>query len=185
MMGSLFHALKENRAGSASTEFALVLPVFLTAFIGILETSNYFFIAATLENAVLHASRFGVIGDTGTHATREDAILDVIETQTFGRIDVPSLTIETLVYDNFGDIGDSEPYSDINENNTYDEGEPFSDVNGNGVWDDDVAVAGLGGSGDIVLYRISHEPQSLTGLFDSFVSQLPLSATMAVRNEPF
>jgi hypothetical protein len=96
-----------------------------------------------------------------------------------------TVNIETLVYEQFADIGEEEPYSDENGSGTYDEGEPYSDVNGNGQWDDDMAVAGLGSSGDIVLYRVRYAAPSPTGVHDWAGKTINISATVAVRNEPF
>ncbi|MFQ6604676.1 MAG: hypothetical protein ACE5D8_03880 [Fidelibacterota bacterium] len=37
------------------------------------------------------------------------------------------------------EVEEKEPYTDLNDNQWYDEGEPYEDVNGNGVWDGRVA----------------------------------------------
>lgn len=177
--------LIKDTSGANALEAALGLPVLLTAMIGVLEVSNLYFVSATLENAVLSASRFGVIGNTEEGKTREEQLLEVLEEQTFGWVHMDDLEIETLVYEQFGDIGEEEPYVDANDSGTYDEGEEYSDVNGNGEWDDDMAVVGMGDSGDIVLYRISYSPPSLTGFGDWATRQVNLTSTVAVRNEPF
>jgi hypothetical protein len=96
-----------------------------------------------------------------------------------------AVEIETLVYEQFGDIGEPEPFTDENGSGSYDEGGPFSDVNGNGMWDVDMAVAGLGDAGDIVLYRVRYAAPSLSGLMDWATERVTISATVAVRNEPF
>jgi TadE-like protein len=174
-----------NDQGAALVEAALGLPILFSAVIGVLEVANFFFISAAVENAVLHASRFGLTGQTENGSTREQQVRDVIQEQTFGRVDMETINIETLVYEQFGDIGAPEPYSDDNGSGTWEAGEAFTDVNGNGTWDDDLSVAGLGSGGDIVLYRISYNAQSLTGFGDWALRQINISATVAVRNEPY
>ncbi|MEQ8442769.1 MAG: TadE/TadG family type IV pilus assembly protein [Alphaproteobacteria bacterium] len=175
-----------RRQGSASVEFAFGVPALLAFFITIAEVANLIFLSATLENAVLHASRYGITGaQTGTAATRIDRVLEIIEEQTFGQIPSADLTVETLVFSQFSDIGQAEPFADENGNGTYDEGEAFSDINGNAVWDSDIGTAGLGGAGDIVLYRVRYVPPSLTGFGDWAMNSIELSAAVAVRNEPF
>lgn len=190
MVGSIWcvktlkHANLGER-GSALIEAALGLPVLLSALIGVFEIANFYFISAAVENAVLHASRFGVTGGSEEGQTREEQVRATIAEQTFGQVDMSTVQIETLVYQQFGDIGEPEPFTDENNDGQYNDGEPFSDVNGNGTWDDDMAIAGLGGAGDIVLYRVRYEAKSLTGFADWAHRALNIQSTVAVRNEPF
>ncbi|NVJ97064.1 MAG: pilus assembly protein [Alphaproteobacteria bacterium] len=171
--------------GSALIEAALGLPILLATIIGVLEIANFYFVTATMENAVLHASRFGVTGSFDEGSSRETQLLEVIEEQTYGWVKMDEVSVETLVYETFGDIGEEEPYSDDNGSGTYDPGEDYSDVNGNGQWDSDMAVAGLGDAGDIVFYRISYPAPSLTGFGDWMGKTINITSTVAVRNEPF
>lgn len=187
MIRALCKLFARDERGTPAIEAAFALPVLMTFIVGIVETSYYFFLASTLENSVLHASRFGVTGageDTQS-VSRSALVRSVIHQQTFGRVPMDKIQIDTLVYDSFSNIGEPEPYVDMNENTVWDEGEPYTDVNGNGMWDADMAVLGLGGSGDIVLYRVSYQPPSLTGLADWATQRLTLAAAVAVRNEPF
>ncbi len=174
-----------NRRGSSLVEFAIMAPLTITMLIGIVELGMVFLVSSSLENAVLASSRFGITGSTADGTTREDVIRDVIEQNTYGLVPLDEVTIDTIVYDNFSDIGEPEPFADTNANGVFDTGEPFTDVNGNGQYDTDVGLAGLGGPGDIVLYRIRYQIQSLTQLFDPFFTVIDHSATVAVRNEPF
>lgn len=182
---SLIRRLWQDRAGASAVEAAIGLPMLLVLLIGVLEVSNLYFLSASIENAVLRASRFGITGATEAGVTREDQVRAIVAEQTFGQVDMDAVEIETLVYEQFGDIGEPEPFTDENGSGTYDEGEAFSDVNGNGVWDDDMAVAGLGDAGDIVLYRVRYNAPSLSGIMDWATKRVTISATVAVRNEPF
>lgn len=177
--------LRRNQNGGVLVEAALGLPILLSVMVGVLEVANYMFVTASLENAVLRSSRFGVTGDSDPGTSREAQIRSIISSQTFGWVDMDTVSIETLVYKQFADIGQEEPYTDDNGSGTYDAGEAYSDVNGNGQWDSDMAIAGLGEAGDIVLYRISYPAPSLTGFGDWAGKFLNISATVAVRNEPF
>ncbi|WP_417459954.1 TadE/TadG family type IV pilus assembly protein [Kordiimonas sp.] len=181
----LLRKVKGREDGAAAVEAALGLPLLLAMIVGVLEVTNIYFVAASLENSVLRASRFGITGSIDEGSTREEQVREIIAEQTFGRVDMDAVQIETLVYEQFGDIGEPEPYTDQNESGSYEFGEPFTDVNGNGQWDDDMATAGLGEAGDIVLYRVSYAAPSMTGLFDWATRQVNLSATVAVRNEPY
>jgi len=177
--------LRTDEVGAALVETALGLPILLSAVVGVFEVANYFFVTAAVENAVLHASRFGITGQTNEGSTREQQVRDVIEEQTFGQVDMDTVEIDTLVYEQFADIDATEPYTDENGSGQWDPGEPYTDVNGNGAWDDDLSVAGLGGGGDIVLYRVNYNAQSLTGFGDWALRHITISATVAVRNEPY
>ena len=174
-----------NRRGASVIEFAFMAPLTITMLIGIIELGMLFLVSSSLENAVLASSRFGITGNTTDGTTREEIIRDVIEQNTYGLVPMEEVTIDTIVYDNFSDIGQPEPFADANGNGTFDTGESFTDVNGNGTFDTDVGLAGLGGPGDIVLYRIRYQIRSLTLLFDPFFTVIDHSATVAVRNEPF
>ena len=175
----------KNRKGASVLEFAFMAPLTITMLIGVVELGVLFLVSGSLENAVLASSRFGITGSTADGTTREDVIRDLIEQNTYGLVPMDEVTIDTIVYDNFSDIGQPEPFADANGNGAFDTGESFTDVNGNGQFDTDVGLAGLGGPGDIVLYRIRYQIQSLTLLFDPFFTVIDHSATVAVRNEPF
>ena len=89
----------------------------------------------------------------------------------------------------FGDIGQPEPYTDTNTNGSYDLGEPFTDINGNGQWDADMGAAGLGGPGEIVLYKLEYDLPTMTSLLSNVIGgsdgKITLKASVAVRNEPY
>ena len=180
-----WRAMVAANGGSAAVEFALVSGVLLLFLIGVFEYAFVMFISGSLEAAVLTASRFGITGATEEGVTREDIIRDIILERTLNLLPVEDMTIETKVYQNFGQIGQPEPFTDSNGNGIREEGEAFTDVNGNGVWDDDMGAAGLGGPGDIVLYTVEYTGTSLTQLFEPIMGEIRYHAAVAVRNEPF
>ena len=86
----------------------------------------------------------------------------------------------------FGNIGQPEPFHDIDLNGQYDVGEPFTDVNGNGQWDSDMGAAGLGGPGDVVVYRVEYPWAIMTPLLQAATGEtITHKASIAVRNEPY
>ncbi|MEX0299481.1 MAG: TadE/TadG family type IV pilus assembly protein [Kordiimonas sp.] len=179
------NALASDETGSVLVETAVGLPVLLSTIFGILEIGNFVFVTAAVENAVLHASRFGVTGLTEDGSSRIEQVKEIIKEHTFGQVDMDTVEIETLVYEQFANIGEPEPFTDQNGSGDWDTGEPFVDVNGNGNWDDDMGSEGLGGGGDIVVYRIKYTASSLTGVADWATKQINISSTVAVRNEPY
>ena len=167
-------------------EFALIVPAFLAIVGGIMEFSGLLFAQTLLEGGVREASRFGVIGSAPNNSSREDAILAIIEKNSFGIIDVDDIKLETLAYDSFSSIGEPEPFDDANGNGRFDEDEGFVDVNGNGSRDEDQGQAGPGAADQVVLYRVAYDWDVMIPIFEPFFGeQVALQATVAVRNEPF
>jgi hypothetical protein len=172
--------------GKAMIEFAFIAPIFLGMIGAIMEFSGIMFIQALLEGSAREASRYGITGFTLPGVSRDDQILAIVQKHTHGLIDLDELAMETLVYENFGDVGQPEPFTDLNANDAYDTGEPFNDVNGNGGWDEDMGAAGLGGPGDVVIYRMSYDWSIIIPMFRPFFGEtITLRANIAVRNEPF
>jgi hypothetical protein len=151
-----------------------------------MEFSGIMFVQTLLEGSAREASRYGITGFTAPGVSRDDQIMDVVRKNTYGIVDLDELDMETLVYPNFADIGQPEPFTDAKGNGVYDTGELFTDVNGNGAWDPDMGAAGLGGPGDVVLYRMSYDWNIIIPLFRPFFGDsITLRANIAVRNEPF
>ena len=178
-------AFRCDEAGGSAAEFALVGTVFMLLLLGALEFSVFLLVGANLESAALTASRYGVTGFEMSDVTREAKIKEIIADRTFGMVDMDKATITTKVYEHFADIGTSEEYVDANENGDYDVGEDFTDTNGNNQWDEDIGVEGVGGSGDIVVYKIEYPWAAFSGLIEPFLGGAKLSAAVAVMNEPW
>ncbi len=178
--------LARDARGAVALEFALILPVLLTFFFGIIEVALSVFINSSIESAVFEASRFGVTGGTTPGVTRQDRVLDIVGERTYGLVDMDTVTVDTLVYDTFSDIGKPEPFVDANANAVYDAGETFTDVNGNGVWDADMGLAGLGGPSDVVVYQLTYDWGIVTPLMRRVMgNSVEMVSSVAVRNEPF
>jgi TadE-like protein len=120
--------------GAAMVEFALVGPLFIGLLCAIMEFSGIMFVQVILEGSAREASRYGLTGFVQGGVSREDQILAIVQENTYGIVDMDHLEMETLVYENFGDIGEPEPFTDENGNGVWDNDEPFTDINGNGNW---------------------------------------------------
>jgi TadE-like protein len=172
--------------GQAAIEFAFLAPIFIGMLCAIMEFSGIMFVQAVLEGSAREASRYGLTGFAQGGVSREDQILAIVESNTFGIVDMDHLEMETLVYENFGDIGEPEPFTDEDGDGVWDNDEPFTDINGNGNWDPDMGAAGLGGPGDVVVYRMSYDWDIMIPLFRPlFGDAITLQSNIAVRNEPF
>ena len=173
-------------AGQAIIEFAFIAPVLLGLLCGIFEFSGILFAQTLLEGGARQASRFGITGSEGDGLSRQERILNIVDDNAYGIIETDNINMETLVYESFADVGQAEPFTDANGNGEFDEGEVFDDINGNGAWDEDMGIPGLGGAGDIVVYRLRYDWEIMIPLFRPiFGDTVPLDANIAVRNEPF
>jgi len=176
------------RRGTAVMEFALVAPVAVLSIIGLFELSMIMFVQSLMEGGLREASRFGITGYIPPGTTREERILEIVADNTIGLVDMDTVDVTTMVYPSFGDVNQPEPFTDENANGTYDAGEDFTDSNGNGQWDADMGAAGIGGPGDIVRYTLTYAWPLLTPILSSVIGtdgKITLSASVAVRNEPF
>ena len=166
----------EGERGQAIVEFAFLAPIFLGMLGAIMEFSGIMFVQAMLEGSAREASRYGITGFTSGGVSRADQIKAIVEQHTHGIIDMDKLDMDTLVYENFADVG----------NEVWDNDEPFIDVNGNGTWDPDMGAAGMGGPGDVVVYSMRYDWSIMIPLFRPFFGNtIPIRADIAVRNEPF
>ncbi|MEM8947831.1 MAG: TadE family protein [Pseudomonadota bacterium] len=176
----------QDDSGQAIVEFAFVAPLLLALLCGVFEFSGIIFAQTLLEGGARQASRYGVTGSSTAEISRQDMILQIIEDNAYGIIEIDDIDIETLVYESFADVGQAEPFTDENGNGAYDEGEEFDDINGNSGWDEDMGQAGLGGPGDVVVYRLRYDWSLMIPLFRPFFGEvITLDANVAVRNEPF
>jgi len=175
----------KDKKAAAALEFAFAAPVIIMITVGTLELGVIKFMGASIENAVLDASRRGVTGFTPTSVSREQLIRGSVKDWSMGLLDMDSVDIITKIYPSFEDIGKPEPFTDLNANGSWDDGEPYSDINGNGQWDSDMGQAGLGGPGEVVLYRVEYKWGVLTKLMESVMGDITFSSSIAVRNEPF
>ncbi|HUT49091.1 MAG TPA: TadE/TadG family type IV pilus assembly protein [Alphaproteobacteria bacterium] len=175
--------------GVAAVEFAIMAPVLILTVAGIMEVSMVLAVSSLLEGGLRDAARYGITGYVPAGTTREDQIKAIIGDATIGLVDMNNANIQTLIYPSFGDIGQPEPYDDQNANGVYDIGEPFTDINSNGQWDPDMGAAGLGGPGEIVLYKITYDLGMMTPLLSPIMGgsdgKVTLRASIAVRNEPY
>ncbi len=191
MIDALRHRLGRLRRrtdGSTVLEFAFVAPVLILLLFGTMEVGMIFFADSLLEGGLREASRFGLTGAPPPSGTREDYIVQVVNQNGAGVVEIDASNITTLVYPNFTSVGEPEPYTDTNGNGSHDSGEPFTDINCNTVWDPDMGKSGLGHGGEVVLYTVSYELQLMTGLLAPMMGKdgkFPLAASVVVRNEPF
>lgn len=177
-----------GRRGVTAVEFALIAPVCMTLICVFIDLSMVMFITNVMEGGVREASRYAITGQVEVGKTREQKIAEIVQSHSYNLIATTDITVTTKVYPSFGDVGKPEPFIDKNGNGKYDSGESFTDVNKNGVWDADMGANGAGGSGAVVAYTVSYKWVLWTPLAAEIWGNggaVLLSATVAVRNEPY
>ena len=189
-MRVLFSRLWRRSDGASAVEFSLVAMPLILTLVGIFEVALILFVNVLLEGAIRDSARYGITGYTSGGIDRATMIRQIIQERTVGMVNMANVQIETLVYQNFSDIGKPEPFTDSGPpfNGVYDTGETFVDINGNGQWDADMGAAGAGGPGAVVVYKVKYDWPLLTGLLAPLLGQngyVTLSVSTAVRNEPF
>lgn len=181
--------LRACRRGSGTIEFAFAAPILLLGVMGVIEFGMVLFMNALIEGGVREASRFGITGYAPVGLSREEMIVQEITNSTLGLVKPEDITITTIVYGDFTQIGMEEPFVDSAPvNGTYDLGEEYVDVNGNGQWDADMGTAGVGGPGDVVVYEVAVDWPLMTTYLAPLIGtdgKMPLTASIAVRNEPY
>ena len=182
-----FQSIVGCSSGASALEFAFTAPVVITMVVGIMEIAMMMFISSVVEGSVRQAARFGITGAENGGISREQAIVAQVSSDTLGLIEIDGSNITMLIYPSFEDVGQPEPFQDDDPaNGSYDAGEAFTDINGNGQWDQDMGLAGAGGPEDVVIYRVDYDWPLMLGLLaDSFGQSLSMSASIAVRHEPY
>lgn len=190
LLRAFLKRLKRNQTGSALVEMAFVLPVISLASIGTLEVGITMLSTTMLEGAISEASRTGMTGYVEDGKTRVEYINDLLKDKTFGMVNLDNLTIKQKVYDNFGNVGLPEPYTDADDDGSYTSGtDSFTDMNCNDQWDAEVGTDGVGGPGQVVLYEATYDANFMTGYFSQMVGdedgKIRLKASTVIQNEPY
>lgn len=180
-----------DKEGVTAVEFAFVAPVMFMLLFGLLELGYVAFARSTLESAILVASRNSKVAE----CPAQNAAL--IEQELINRLGVistfenkpPTLTVRSYGT-NFGNVGNPEPFNDIDASGSWDMGEPYTDFNGNGQWDEDMGKDGnYGQFGEVVQFTASIDVVSIVPFISKAINGsegfYSLSAETVVRNEPF
>jgi hypothetical protein len=177
-----------GESGAAAIEFAMVLPVMLLLTFGVMEMGMIMATLTTLEGGLKQASRYGITGQSPDDATRIEKIRDILNDHTLNLVDFEDAEFTVKTYPSFSGVGQPEPFTDLDGDETYDVGEPYSDLNQDGSWSADQGSAGAGMGGEVVSYKVTIPWHILTPFVGKMIAGedgvLPLEATIVVRNEP-
>ena len=191
LFSKLLGRFRRSERGSALVEFALVAPPLFLLVVGMFEVAMLMFINVSVEGGIKEASRWGITGQQSTdpELTREEQIIEIIEANTYGLVELTSADVTVKIYDSFNDVGKPEPWTDSPPcNGIHDAGESYEDVNGDGEWSEDQGIVGAGSFGEVVQYTVHYDWALMTPLIGEIMGGtdgvINMSSSVTVRNEP-
>lgn len=182
--------LVHDDRGIAAVEFAFVAPVMILMICGFMEYAHVSSARSALESATMRAAR--AVSATDCPDERDEIMMAIISNgmKSIASTNGGKVDITTKSYDgSFGNVGEPEPFEDLNDNKKWDEGESFTDVNGNGKHDNDMGKTGsIGGAGQVVSYNARFQAASLfkfiSQRFNNGSASYTIEASTVIRNEP-
>lgn len=183
-----WHRFWHTQEGVTAIEFAILAPVLFLLLFGIVEFAVIMLVTNIMENATSISSRLGKTGYVEATLSREETIRQSVINRAGNLIDPLNLTITSKYYEQFDQIGDAEPWNDVNHNGIAEVGE-YTDINGNGQYDADMGLAGYGNAEDIVVYTVRYPWHVLTPIMRELIGdaqgEFPITAHAVVKNEPY
>jgi Flp pilus assembly pilin Flp len=179
--------LWRDDAGTTAIEFALIALAVVYLLVGIIEFAMAVTVGNSLEAATNLSSRLGKTGyvDEEAQLTQEQTIMDEVERRVGPMIDMEKLAVTHEVYNDFTSLSNPDVLADQNADGDTDDPGEWTDVDGDGFKD---GADGVGGSGNVVVYRITYPWEVMTPLIAQFVSDdgtINLTAYSVVKNEPY
>jgi Flp pilus assembly pilin Flp len=181
-----------NQSGATAIEFAMILPIVISAILGAWQFSYIGWAQHRLENAVRQGSRVGITGAKTQNLSRQQIIENAVKDAMSGvaKDSGQPIIFASKAYPTFSTMNNpGEPYNDANGNNVCDPGETFYDYDGvPGRSAVDIGASGTGSAGDVVRYEVTFPLDLFVPLVNQFFGQnhrLNLTARTVVRNEMF
>ncbi len=154
---------KRGERGATALEMALVAPVFFLLFIGIVEISLIALTQHLLENSTFNSSRLAKTGYVAEGKTQLDTIMEALNKEMSSLaplVDVTKLSVTSTSYGNLSNIGQPEQ-----------------------------GTAGLGTSGQVVVYTVSYPWKMFTPMIGNLIGDengmVNITSRIVVKNEPY
>lgn len=187
-MPSLLESLRDNRRGVTVVEFAIVAPVLCLLLMGMMDIAHTLYMRATLQGIMQKAARDASL-ESGATIPRQTVIDSIVTEQVTLLANQAEVTFDRRFYRTFSEASTAraEEWTDTNLDGTCNNGEPYTDLNNNNSWDRDGGNDGQGGARDTALYTATVEyPRlfplaGLIGLSDT----VRVRATTVLRNQPY
>lgn len=183
--------LSRDETGVTAVEFAFVAPVMFLLLGGLLELGYVAFARSTLESSILVASRASKVAECPAQNAEliRAELADAMSVVASADGQPPVLIVKSYGT-SFGNVGNPEPFNDINGDGEFNDGEAYTDINGNGEWDADMGKTGnFGAFGEVVAFSASFNVPSILPYMSEALNNTAgfytIKAETVVRNEPF
>jgi Flp pilus assembly pilin Flp len=185
--GLFFRRLHTDERGTTAIEFAVIGSALMFIIFGIVEFSAAMTVGNSLEAATNMSSRLGKTGyvDAEAQQTQEETILAEVERRVGPLIDMSRIRLTHEVFNDFKSLTTPDIFTDNNGDGDTDDPGEWTDVDADGFCD---GAEGTGGSGNIVIYRISYPWKVMTPAFNRLLGDdgiITLTAYSVVKNEPY
>lgn len=182
-IGRLSLRLRKDSRGATIVEMAFVTPLLVLVLLGLMDLGYHSYLASVLEGTVQKAARRATIGNQS-----EAQIDQYVRSQLTQFSRNATITINKTNYYQFSGIGKSEKLTlDANSNGSWDSGDCYEDLNNDGTWQAVAGRSGLGGSDDIVYYKVTVDFPRLLPMTKimGWSNMSQASATTIMRNQPY
>lgn len=184
---SFLRRLHADEGGTTAIEFAVIGSALMFIIFGIVEFSAAMTVGNSLEAATNMSSRLGKTGyvDAEAQQTQEETILAEVERRVGPLIDMSRIRLTHEVFNDFKSLTTPDIFTDNNGDGDTDDAGEWTDVDADGFRD---GAEGTGGSGNIVIYRISYPWKVMTPAFNRLLGDdgiITLTAYSVVKNEPY
>ncbi|ARS28813.1 TadE/TadG family type IV pilus assembly protein [Sphingomonas sp. KC8] len=179
----LVRRLRDDRRGAAAVEFALVSLPLVAILLGIIDFGYRMYLGSVVEGTVHRAARMATVG--GVTSDQVDTYITSQLQEFSGQV---GIEIEKTNYYEYSGIGRREKRTkDRAPTGVDDANDCFEDLNGNGIRDAIAGRNGLGGSDDIVYYKVTATFQRIVPLVKifGFSPTETVTSSTVLRNQPF
>jgi Flp pilus assembly pilin Flp len=177
------HRLGRDERGATIVEMAFVMLPLTITLLAILDLGYRMYLLSVIEGTLHRAARLATVGNQ-----TQDSIDAFVKSQLTNFSKNATITITKTSYHDFSNVGKPEKITqDTDPIGVYNKGDCYEDANGNGQWDADSGSSGLGGSDDIVYYKVSVSFPSIVpvkGLL-GWEPNETVSANTVLRNQPY
>ncbi|WP_380872287.1 TadE/TadG family type IV pilus assembly protein [Sphingomonas sp. DBB INV C78] len=175
--------LREDSRGAAAVEFAFVALPLVGIILALFDFGYRQYLGSVIEGTLHRAARMSAIGNLSANKVDE-----YIQSQLVGFSKNAPIEIEKKSYYEYSGVGKPEKIKqDTDPLGVYNVGDCYEDVNGNGVYDTVAGRTGLGGSDDVVYYKVTatyHQLMPLVKLF-GFSGEEKVTRSTVLRNQPY
>jgi Flp pilus assembly protein TadG len=175
--------LRADDRGATIVELAFVTPALILVLLGLTDLGYNSYLGSVVQGTVQKAARRATVGNQTSAQIDE-----FVRNQLTHFSKNATVAITKTSYYQFSGVGKSEKLTkDLNGNGSWDSGDCYEDAANFGVWDAIAGSDGLGGSDDIVYYKVTVDFPRLMplGTFMGWSATERVSATTIMRNQPY